>query len=150
MSFQKFKSDLYCAGGRHRLLQKTYLVVKLLEVIKCELVIFQFVIEKTKTVSNNTIGIESFGDFFKSLGENSVKVVYKLSKTVLKNPGRALETSANASSAFLTKNPTAAFSSLPEKIKFIKQAKDYTLINLLIFIPSKWNTKQQSHTLVHH
>ena len=46
MSFQKFRSESYCVGGRHRS------------------AIVQFVTgKKSLTVGDNTIQAESFGDF---------------------------------------------------------------------------------------
>ena len=41
-----------------------------------------------------------------------------MAKNVLKNPGQALDNTANAASAVASKNPKAALSALPEVITF--------------------------------
>ena len=70
------------------------------------------------TVSDNTIKAEGLGDFFKNLGKKGLNVSKKMAKNVLKNPGRALEIGANVGSAFASRSPKAALSSLPEVINF--------------------------------
>ena len=72
MSFQKFKSDSYCVGGRHKSAmknivgditsnKKTGKEVKLL-VGKCVICDRK----KTRIVSDNVIRAKSLGDFFKN------------------------------------------------------------------------------------
>ena len=74
MSFQKFKKDSYCVGGRHRsatknivgditITKKTGKEVKIL-VGKSEICNRK----KTIIVSDNVIQAEGLGDFFKNLG----------------------------------------------------------------------------------
>ena len=46
-----------------------------------------------------------------------------MSKNVFKNPGRAPEIGANVESAFATRSPKAALSSLPEVINFYHTGK---------------------------
>ena len=83
MSFQKFKSDSYCVGGRHRsatknivgditINKKTGKEVKLL-VGKCVICDRK----KTMIVSDNVIQAEGLGDFFKNLGKASSKAAKK-------------------------------------------------------------------------
>ena len=67
-------------------------------------------------VSDNTIQAEGLGDFFKNLGKKGLNVSEKMAKNVLKNPGRALEIGANVGTAFASRNPKAALSTLPEVI----------------------------------
>ena len=129
MSFNKFKTDGYCVGGRHKsgtknivaeitINKKTGKEVKLL-VGKCVICNRK----KTMIVSDNVIQAESLGDFFKNLGKNSAKAGKKLAKNVLSNPGRALDLTAKIATAAATKSPKAALSTLPEVINFYHTGK---------------------------
>ena len=128
MSFQKFKSDSYCVGGRHRSSTvKTYgdITSKGSKVLiafcsKCQR-------KKSMTVSDNTIEAEGLSDFFKNLGKNSVKVGKKLAKNVLKNPSRALDITANIASAAASRSPKNVLSTLPEVINFYHTGKGLNL-----------------------
>ena len=124
MSFQNFKSDSYCVGGRHRSATKNIVgdittnkksgkEVKLL-VGKCMICDRK----KTMIVSDNVIQAEGLGDFFKKLGKVSGKAAKKLATNALKNPARFLEIGANVAAATASRNPKAAFSALPEVINF--------------------------------
>ena len=66
------------------------------------------------TVNNKTIQAEGLGSFFKKLGRLSAKAGKELATNVLKNPGRALDITANIATAAASRNPKAALSSLPE------------------------------------
>ena len=46
-----------------------------------------------------------------------------MAENVLKNPGRALEIGANVGTAFASRSPKAALSSLPEVINFYHTGK---------------------------
>ena len=46
-----------------------------------------------------------------------------MARNVLKDPGQALELAANVGSAFVSRNPKAAFSSLPEVINFYRTGR---------------------------
>ena len=129
MSFNKFKTDSYCVGGRHRsattnivgditINKKSGKEVKLL-VGKC------LICNKKKTmiVSDNVIQAEGLGSFFKNLGKISAKAGKKLAKNVLSNPGRALGLTAKIATAAATKSPKAALSTLPEVINFYHTGK---------------------------
>ena len=124
MSFQKFKSDSYCVGGRHK-----SSTVKIYGDItsKGSKVLIGFCSvcnrKKSMTVSDNTIKAEGLSSFFKNLGKISAKAGKKLASNVLKNPGRVLEIGANVGSAFVSKNPKAALSTLPEVINFYHTGK---------------------------
>ena len=78
MSFQKFKSDSYCVGGRHR-----SSTVK----IYCDItskgsnVLIGFCSKCngiSMTVSDSIIKEEGLGDFFKNLGKKGLNVSKKL------------------------------------------------------------------------
>ena len=129
MTFQKFKTDSYCVGGRHKSATKNIVgditinkksgkEVKLL-VGKCAVCNRK----KTMIVSDNVIQAEGLGDFFKNLGKISAKAGKKLAKNVLSNPRRALDLTAKIVSAAATKSPRAALSTLPEVINFYHTGK---------------------------
>ena len=129
MISQKFATDSYCVGGRHRsgtkditgeitVIKKTGKDTKLL-VGKCMVCNRK----KSMIVSDNTIKAEGLGSFFKNLGKISSKAGKKLAKNVLSNPGRALEIGANIATAAATKSPKAALSTLPEVINFYHTGK---------------------------
>ena len=102
MTFKKFKTDSYCVGGRHRsATAKTYGDVT----SKGSKVLIGYCSvcngKKSMTVSDDTIKAEGFGDFFKNLGKKGLDVS---KKTVLSNPGRALDLTARiATAAVLSK-----------------------------------------------
>ena len=129
MSSNKFKTDGYCVGGRHKsgtknivgeitINKKTGKEVKLL-VGKCVICNRK----KTMIVSDNVIQAEGLGDFFKNLGKISAKAGKNLAKNVLSNPGRALDLTAKIATATATKSPKAALSTLPEVINFYHTGK---------------------------
>ena len=124
MSSNRFRSDSYCVGGRHR-----SATVKIYADItsKESKVLIGFCSicnrKKSMTVSDNTIKAEGLGSFFKNLGKISVKADKKLATNVLKNPGRALEITSNIATAAATKSPKAALSTLPEVINFYHTGK---------------------------
>ena len=129
MNSQKFATDSYCVGGRHRsgtkditgevtVNKKTGKDTKLL-VGKCAICNRK----KSMIVNDNTIKAEGLGSFFKNLGKISSKAGKKLATNVLKNPGRALEIGANIATAAATKSPKAALSTLPEVINFYHTGK---------------------------
>ena len=124
MSFQKFKSDSYCVGGRHR-----FATLKIYGDItsKGSKVLIGYCSicnrKKSMTVSDNTIKAEGLSNFYKNLGNISSKAGKKLAKNVLSNPGRALDLTANIATAAATKSPKAALSTLPEAINFYHTGK---------------------------
>ena len=129
MSFQKFKTNGYCVGGRHlsatknlvgdiAINKKTGKEVKLL-VGKCVICDRK----KTMIVSDNVIKAEGLGDFFKKLGKVSSKAAKNLASNALKNPSRFLEIGANIATAAVSKNPKAVLSALPEVINFYDTGK---------------------------
>ena len=125
MSYNKFKSNSYCVGGKHysattnirgdiTVNKKTGLPVKLLRgtCTTCKR-------NKSLIVSDQTINGEGLGDFFKHLG----KAAKNVGKKILNNPGRALEIAANIGTAAASKNPRMIAATAPNVIKFIHQGK---------------------------
>ena len=124
MSFNKFKSDSYCVGGRHR--SATVKIYGDITSKGSKVLIGYCSIcnrKKSMTVSDNTIKAEGLGSFFKNLGKISAKAGKKLATNILKNPGRALEITSNIATAAATKSPKAALSTLPEVINFYHTGK---------------------------
>ena len=129
MNSQKFKTNSYCVGGKHRsrtknitgevtVNKKTGREIKLL-VGKCVICDRK----KSMIVSDITIQAGGLGDFFKNLGKVSSKAAKKLARNALKNPSRFLEIGANVATAAVAKNPKAALSALPEVINFYHTGK---------------------------
>ena len=117
MSFQKFKSDIYCVGCRHRSARKNIygdITTKGIEVLIGYCSICNR--KKSMTVSVNTIHAEGLGDFFKNLGKKGLNVSKKMSENVLSNRGRALDLTVKIATAAASKNSKQALSTLPELI----------------------------------
>ena len=106
--------------------------------------------KKSMIDSDNTIQAKGLGDFFKKLGKKGLNVSKTMAKNVLKNPGRALEIGANVGSEFASRSPKTGVSSLPELINFYHSIEVYTLVFLVIFVPSEWNKNVIEYTQVHY
>ena len=133
MNSQKFETNSYCVGGKHRsgtknitgeitINKKTGREIKLL-VGKCVICNGK----KSMIVSDNTIKAEGLSCFFKNLGNISAEAGKKLATNVLKNPTRAFEIGANVATAAASRNPKAALSTLPEVIKFYHERQSLHL-----------------------
>ena len=124
MTFNKFKTDSYCVGGRHR-----SATVKIYGDItsKGSKVLIGYCSvcnrKKSMTVSDDTIKAEGLGDFFKNLGKKGLNVSKKMAKYVLSNPGRALDLTAKIATAAVSRNSKQALSTLPELITFYNTGK---------------------------
>ena len=124
MTFQKFKSDSYCVGGRHR-----SFTVKIYGDItpKGSKILIGYCSicngKKSMIVTDNTIQAEGLGDFFKNLGKKGLYVSKKMAKNVLSNPGRALDLTAKIATAAASRNSKQALSTLPELITFYNTGK---------------------------
>ena len=125
MSFNKFKNNSYCVGGKHYSAtinirgnitqnKKTGMPVKLLRgtCSSCKR-------NKSLIVSDQTIQAEGLGDFFRGIG----KAAKSVGKKILNNPGRALELAANIGTAAASKNPKLIAATAPDIIKFVHQGK---------------------------
>ena len=125
MSFNKFKNNSYCVGGKHYSTttnirgditqnKKTGAAVKLLRgtCSTCKR-------NKSLIVSDQTIQAEGLGDFFRGIG----KAAKNVGKKILNNPGRALELAANIGTAAASKNPRMIAATAPDIIKFVHQGK---------------------------
>ena len=129
MNSQKFATDSYCVGGRHRSGTKDItgeITVNKKTGKDAKLLVGKCVIcnrKKSMIVSDNTIKAEGLGSFFKNLGKISAKAGKKLAKNVISNPGRALDLTAKIATAAATKSPKAALSTLPEVINFYHTGK---------------------------
>ena len=124
MTFQKFQTDSYCVGGRHR--SGTVKIFGDITPKGSKVLIGYCSIcnrKKSMIVTDNTIKAEGLGDFFKNLGKISEKAGKKLAKNVISNPGRALDLTAKIATAAATKSPKAALSTLPEVINFYHTGK---------------------------
>ena len=124
MNSQKFKSDSYCVGGRHKSATKNIvgdITINKKNGKEVKLLVGKCVIcdrKKSMIVSDNTIQAEGLGEFFKKLGKVSSSAAKKLSTNALKNPSRFFEIGANVAAATAERNPKAALSALPEVINF--------------------------------
>ena len=129
MNYQKFKSDSYCVGGKHKsgtknitgeitVNKKTGRQIKLL-VGKC--VICKR--EKSMIFSDNVVQAEGLADFFKNIGKKGLNVSKKMARNVLSNPGRALDLTAKIATAAAARNSKQAPSTLPELITFYNTGK---------------------------
>ena len=129
MSFNKFKNNSYCVGGKHYSAtinirgditqnKKTGAAVKLLRgtCSTCKR-------NKSLIVSDPTIQAEGLGDFFRGIG----KAAKNVGKKILNNPGRALELAANISTAAASKNPRMIAATAPDIIKLVHQGKSLYL-----------------------
>ena len=124
MSFQKFKSDSYCVGGRHR--SATVKIYGDITNKGCKVIIgfcSKCQRKKSMTVSDNTIEAEGLSDFFKNLGRKGLNVSKKMAKNVITNPGRALDLTAKIAKAAASRNSKQALSTLPELITFYNTGK---------------------------
>ena len=127
-SSQKFQSDSYCVGGRHR--SRTKNIVGEVRNNKktgkdIKLLVGQCMIcsrKKSMIVSDNVIQAEGLGDFFKNLGKKGLNASKKMAKNVLSNPGRALDLTAKIATA-ASRNSKQALSTLPELITFYNTGK---------------------------
>ena len=124
MSFNKFKNNSYCVGGKHYSAttnirgditqnKKTGASVKLLRgtCSTCKR-------NKSLIVSDQTIQAEGLGDFFRGIRKAAKSVGKKLN-----NPGRALELAANIGTAAASKNSRMIAATAPDIIKFVHQGK---------------------------
>ena len=137
MSFQKFKTNSHCVRQKHYSGPKNF-VVEITNNKKSgkeiKLIVGQCSIgnrKKSMIVSDNTIQAEGLGNFLKTLGNSSVKVGKKLAKIVVKNPGWALDITANIANAAAVRSPKNILSTLPEVINFYHTGKGLYLGNFV-------------------
>ena len=133
MNSQKFKSDSFCVGGKHRSGTKS-----ITGEITCNkktgkaitLLVGKGVIcdrKKSMIVSDNTIQAEGLGDFFKNLGKKGLNVSKKMAKNILSNPTRALDITAIIATTAASRNPKNVMKALPELITFYNTGKGFYL-----------------------
>ena len=105
--------------------------------------------KKSVTFRDNNIQAESLGDFSENLGKKGLNVSKELAKNVLKNPGRMLGIGANVGSAFASRSPKSALSSLPEENNFYHTGTGLYLPKFLSFLLYKWKREVIYFILVH-
>ena len=151
MSFNKFKSDSYCVGGRHKSATKN---IHGDITSKGSKVLFGYCSicnrNKSMNVSDNTIQAEGFGDFCKKLGKKGVNVSKKMAKNVLSIPRRDLDLTAKIAEAAAAPNSKQALLPLPELLTFYNTAKVLYLGKFDYFIQCIWIRKQIEYTHLHH
>ena len=124
MSFQNYKSDSYCVGGRHR--SATVKVYGDITSKGSKVLIGYCSVcnrKKSLTVSGNTTKAEGPGGFFRNLGKKGLNVSKKMARNVLSNPGRALDLKAKTATAAASRNSKQALSTLPKGIAFYNTGK---------------------------
>ena len=124
MTFNKFKTDSYCVGGRHRSATKNIygdITSKGSKVLIGNCLVCNR--KKSMTVSDDTIKAEGLSDFFEKLGKKGFNVSKKMAKNVSSNPGRALDLTAKIATAAASRNSKQALSTLPELITFYNTGK---------------------------
>ena len=96
MNSQKFKSDSYCVGGRHRSATKTIvgdITINKKTGKEIKLLVGKCVIcdrKKTMIASDNVIQAEGLSDFFKNLGKERTQCIKKDGKKRFKQPWASL------------------------------------------------------------
>ena len=123
MTFNKFETDSYCVGGRHRSAAKNIhgsITSKDSKVLIGVCSICNR--KKSMTVSDDTIKAEGLGDFFKNLSKKGLNVSKKMARNVMSNPGRALDLTKIATAA-ASRNSKQALSTLLELITFYNTGK---------------------------
>ena len=74
-------------------------------------------------VSYKTIQTERLDDLFNNLVKKRLNASKRMSKNVIKSPGRALDNTANIATAAASRNRKAVSSTLPEMIAFFITGK---------------------------
>ena len=131
MNFQKFETNFYCFGGRHG--SGTLKVHGELTSKVSKLIIGYCSIcnrKKSVTVNDDTMKAESLGDFIKNLGKKGLKVSKNMRKTLVKNPSRALDITANIATAATSRNPKIVMKSFSELLTFYNTGKGLYLDNI--------------------
>ena len=145
MNSQKFETNCFCVGGKHR--SGTKKITGEITVNKetgkqNKLLVGNCMICNRKTfmiVSDNTIQAEGLGDFLKNLGKKGLNVSKKMAKNVLKNPSRALDITANIATAAASRNPKNVMESLPELIILHTTCKGLYLVKSVYILVYKWS-----------
>ena len=150
-SFQNFKSDSYCVGGRHRSSTKNIygdIPSKGSKVLLGYCSICKR--KKSMTVSDNTIQAESLVNFFKNINEKGLNVSKKKAKNVLSNPRRALDLTAKIARAAASKKSKHALTTLRELITFYNAGNGLYLGKFVKIILYKWIKNVIDCIPVHH
>ena len=150
MSFEKFKSDSFCVGGRHKCATKNiYGDIT----SKDNNVLIRFCsICNRKNLWLLVIMLKSEGlvSVFKKLGIVCADAGKKLATNALKNPAGFLENGANVATAVASRNPKAALSTLPEVINFHHTGRGLYLPRFTYLMLYKSNKRLLDYTHLHH
>ena len=123
MTINRFKTDSYCVGGRHRSATKNIYGDITFKGSKVPIGYCSVCNRKKPMTVEDTIKAEGLGCFFKSLGKKGLNVSKKMAKSVLSNPGRALDLTAKITTAAASRNSEQAPSTLPELKTFYNTGK---------------------------
>ena len=151
MTFNKFKTDSYCVGGRHRSATKNIygdITSKGSKVLIGYCSICNG--KRSMTVSDDTIKAEVHGDLFKNLGKKGLSVSKKMAKNVSSNPRRALDLTSKIATASASRNSKQTLSTLPQLITFYNTGKGLYLGKFVYFISYKWTKNVIDYTHLHH
>ena len=110
-SFNKFKTNSYCAAGRHYSGTKNLrgaISAKGTQMLKGDCIKCKR--SKLMTVSDATMEADGYKYFFKSVGRATVN----FGKKVASNPVRVLEIASKIGSVAATRNPKAALAATPD------------------------------------
>ena len=120
MSFNKFKKNSYCVGGKHNSTTTNLhgdIRNKNIKMLRGTCMMCSR--NKSLIVSDQTIKGERLGDFFKHLGSAAKNV----GKKILNNPARASEIAANIGTAAASNNRKLIAATAHDVIKFVHQRK---------------------------
>ena len=106
--------------------------------------------KKSMILSDNTIQAEGLQDFFKNHGKKTLNVSQKMAKSVLKNPSRALDITANTATAAVSRNPKNVMSTLSELITLYNTGRGLYLGKFVQIMLYKWSKKLIDYTHLHH
>ena len=124
MSFNRFKNNSYCVGGKHYSpTTSIYGDIRNNNVKVLRVTCMMCSRNKSLIVFYRTINREGLGDFFKHLGKAAGSAAKNVGKKILNNPGRALEMAAKIGPAAASKNPKLIAASAPDVIEFVHQGK---------------------------
>ena len=104
MNFQKFKSDSFCSGGRHRsATTKTFGDItskgSKVPIGYCSISYRK----NSMTVGDSRIKAKGLDNFLKTLGKKRLSVSKKIAEIVLSNPGRVLDLTAKIATQLFLK-----------------------------------------------
>ena len=146
MSFQKFKTNSFCVRQKHYSASKNIaggITFNTKTGNEVNLLVDQCSMcnrKNSMVVSDNTIQAEGLSDFFKILGKKGFNASKKMAKNVLKNPGRALDLTANVASAVASRKPINITKS-DQLLSYGKRVIPWELCLIFCYVNGTKNTK---------